>query len=358
MKQKTVFSALTAGAFVMSLLLGASTAQAADVEIDVNGNVTRINNLELNLDQDELDGFYNVEFINGTGLAIYGSVDGPFDFPLAEDAATVLPQVIDALNLNNPVPTGASSVGTDQFFIPAIEYFNLWAAFGGENIGGVWDTCENECLLAGTAVLQPDDTLTYAKFTPVGDPPPPTGVNLTGTVEDEGGAPLCSLVLASGQIDFSCNPNGPYSLLDLPTESDGTVKRQVYADGFFPNIETLTGSTDETVVMMRSGICPDYNSFPEPGVFPDSAGKRIDISGTVLQQDTQTPVCGLVLANGQFGYSCDGSGSYALNIPLDANGQFKLQVNAAGFAPISQTFDEFQTINDVRLARVAECLPQ
>jgi len=33
-------------------------------------------------------------------------------------------------------------------------------------------------------------------------------------------------------------------------------------------------------------------------------------------------------------------------------------VNAAGFAPISQTFDEFQTINDVRLARVAECLPQ
>jgi hypothetical protein len=109
--------------------------------------------------------------------------------------------------------------------------------------------------------------------------------------------------------------------------------------------------------MMQSGICPNYNLPYNPGVFPESAGKRIDISGTVLQQDTQTPVCSMVLANGQFAFTCDDTGNYAGNIPLDANGQFKLQVNAAGFAPISQTFDEFQTINDVRLARETECLP-
>ena len=92
-----------------------------------------------------------------------------------------------------------------------------------------------------------------------------------------------------------------------------------------------------------------------PGVFPESAGQRIDISGSVLLQDTQTPICAMVLANGQFIFSCDGTGSYALNIPLDANGQFKLQAYAQGFAPLTQTFDEFQTINDVRLARAAEC---
>ena len=38
---------------------------------------------------------------------------------------------------------------------------------------------------------------------------------------------------------FSCNPNGPFSLLDLPTESDGTVKRQVYAQGFASTIQVL-----------------------------------------------------------------------------------------------------------------------
>ena len=63
----------------------------------------------------------------------------------------------------------------------------------------------------------------------------------------------------------------------------------------------------------------------------------------------------MALANGQFNFSCDGSGSYSLNIPLDNNGQFKLQVYADGFAPTIQTFDEFQAINDVRMARAAEC---
>ena len=101
-------------------------------------------------------------------------------------------------------------------------------------------------------------------------------VDLTGTVEDAGGTPLCALALASGQFMFTCNPNGPYSLLDLPTEGDGTVKRQVYVDG----------------------------------VFPDSAGKRIDVSGTVLLHNTATPVCAMALGNGQFGFTCDGKGNY------------------------------------------------
>ena len=63
----------------------------------------------------------------------------------------------------------------------------------------------------------------------------------------------------------------------------------------------------------------------------------------------------MVLANGQHMFSCDGTGSYALNIPLDTNGQFKLQVYADGFAPTIQAFDEFKAMNDVRMARATEC---
>ena len=180
-------------------------------------------------------------------------------------------------------------------------------------------------------------------------------VDLTGTVQDTGGTPLCSMVLASGQFMFTCNPNGPYELLDLPREANDTVKRQVYVDGFFPKIDVLSGSTDETVVMTRSGTCPDYNDAYTPSVVPGSAGKRIDISGSVLLQNTQTPICAMVLANGQFMFSCAGAGQYALNIPLDNNGQFKLQVYADGFAPNIQLFDEFSPVNDVRMARAVEC---
>ena len=107
--------------------------------------------------------------------------------------------------------------------------------------------------------------------------------------------------------------------------------------------------------MARSGTCPSYNTLYDPGVFPDAAGKWIEISGSVLLQNTQTPICAMVLANGQYAFSCDGTGGYALNIPLDTNGQFKLQVYADGFAPTIQVFDEFQAINDVRMARAVEC---
>jgi hypothetical protein len=182
-----------------------------------------------------------------------------------------------------------------------------------------------------------------------------TPVDLTGTIKTDGGNDICAMVLASGQFMFSCNPVGVFSLTDLARANDGTVKRQIYADGFFPKIDTLPGSIDDAVLMTRSGTCPSYNDPYDPGSFPDSQGKRIDISGAILVQDTQTPICAMVLANGQFMFSCDGSGSYALNIPLDANGQFKLQVYADGFAPTIQTFDEFQSINDVRMARALEC---
>ena len=184
---------------------------------------------------------------------------------------------------------------------------------------------------------------------------PVTPVDLAGTVETAAGTGLCALVLASGQFDFSCNPDGPFSLTDLPRESNGTVKRQVYVDGYFPEVNTLPGSVDEAVVMTPSGTCPDYNAPYTPGVFPGSAGKRIDISGTVRLQNGQTPVCAIVLANGQFVFSCNADGSYALNIPLDANGQYKLQVYADGFAPSVQRLDKDRPVTTVGMARAIEC---
>jgi len=60
------------------------------------------------------------------------------------------------------------------------------------------------------------------------------------------------------------------------------------------------------------------------------------INGRVLTQ-TGTPVCAMVLANGQHMFSCDGAGNYTLNVPLDSNDRITLQVFASGFAPYRQT---------------------
>jgi len=180
-------------------------------------------------------------------------------------------------------------------------------------------------------------------------------LDLSGTIKTLDGADICAMVLASAQYTFSCNPPGVFSLTDVPLEDDDTVKRQIYADGFFPKIDTLPESTNEDVVMTRSGVCPNYNLPYEPAFVPGSAGKEIYIAGEVLLQNSQTPICAMVLANGQYMFSCDGTGSYFLKIPLDNNGQFKLQVYADGFAPSIRTFDEFKTTNIVRMARAVEC---
>ncbi len=190
----------------------------------------------------------------------------------------------------------------------------------------------------------------------VENPVPSSGpVGLNGKVESEEGIPVCAMVLASGQYMFSCDPQSQYALNDLPREADSKVTRQVYADGFFPVIKSLSNSTTETVVMTRSGNCPNYNFPSSPDVNPAAAGELKSISGRVLVGDTEFPICAMVLANGSYMFSCDGSGNYALEFPLDASGQFQLQVYANGFAPAVQTFDESDTGGDVRMASTTEC---
>lgn len=181
-------------------------------------------------------------------------------------------------------------------------------------------------------------------------------VNLNGAINSAGnGNPICAMALANGKYMFSCNPIGDYALNTLPRASDGTIKLQIYAQGFRPYITTLINSGTYNISMTPAGSCPNYNLPYTPVVNPGSAGKWVDISGQILLQNSATPVCAMVLANGQHMFSCGGSGNYALRIPLDSNGQFKLQVYAQGFAPYTIKYDEFQLINTARLARAVEC---
>lgn len=182
-----------------------------------------------------------------------------------------------------------------------------------------------------------------------------TRVALDGRVATIRDQDICALVLVSGRFVFSCNPNGPYALQDLPRESDETVRRQVYAAGFFPLIEDLRGNVHETIVMQRSGTCPSFNPPSQPVANPANAGQQQRITGNVLAQNSQEPVCALVLAGGQFVFSCNSTGSYDLTFPLDSQGQYKLQVYASGFAPAIQTFDSSATGGDVRLTRANAC---
>jgi hypothetical protein len=100
----------------MGLLLGASTAQAATVITDVDGNVIRIENLEV-LDISLNKTVYNVDFVHDTATNVYGSgLD--FDFPISADALAADLAVRDALNAEDPVPPGRKALTNSLSEVP------------------------------------------------------------------------------------------------------------------------------------------------------------------------------------------------------------------------------------------------
>lgn len=66
------------------------------------------------------------------------------------------------------------------------------------------------------------------------------------------------------------------------------------------------------------------------------AGAWVPISGHLRAADG-TPICAMVLANGQYTFSCDGTGAYDLTVPRDGKGQITLFGFADGFAPLGVT---------------------
>jgi len=65
------------------------------------------------------------------------------------------------------------------------------------------------------------------------------------------------------------------------------------------------------------------------------AAEWTDMSGKVAMEDG-TPLCAMVLANGQHIFSCDPIGNYNLHVPLDSNGQITLFAFCDGFLPFKK----------------------
>jgi hypothetical protein len=144
-------------------------------------------------------------------------------------------------------------------------------------------------------------------------------VDLEGLVTTTGGARVCALVLASGRTTFSCNPSGPFKLVGLPTEPDGSIKLQVYADGFLPYAETIRDFSFQNVVMTRAGSCPvddglsdtspldgtysllrdtNYFDYDYPFVL-DSASQDFQASGTLNISGDRYAIDVTLVLNGQ-----------------------------------------------------------
>jgi hypothetical protein len=158
-------------------------------------------------------------------------------------------------------------------------------------------------------------------------------VTIQGTVTHNGN-PLCAMVLANGQYMFSCDPDGEYQLT-VPLDPNGEITLFAFVDGLAPFKVTSEPSSLPSNIEMQLAS-PDSKT---PTVIYTAAGNIdnpgwVDITGFVSLEGT--PLCAMVLANGQYMFSCDPDGEYQLSVPLDPSGEVTLFTFVDGLQPYKE----------------------
>ena len=84
--------------------------------------------------------------------------------------------------------------------------------------------------------------------------------------------------------------------------------------------------------------------FQVTASYTPTQGGRASVIGTVKSGDI--PVCSLALANGQQMFSCgEDLGNFALDVPLDEDGNVTLMVFTAGFQPFKEIIFDVELLN-------------
>lgn len=156
----------------------------------------------------------------------------------------------------------------------------------------------------------------------------------SGRVLDSGGAPICAMVLINGQYAFSCDGEGLFEIT-APLDADGGAVVFVFADDYRPfrasiGPAEIASGFEVRVRAAAGGLRPEVDV--EIGT-QDEASTWLWLDG-IVRTPAGEPMCAMVLANGEYAFSCDGSGRFELNVPQGAGGGATLFVFADGWLPL------------------------
>lgn len=155
-----------------------------------------------------------------------------------------------------------------------------------------------------------------------------------GEIKTENETPLCAMVLANGQHMFTCGANlGLYDLV-VPLDENGRITLYGFCSGFAPFKTILT--PDEAlsfdITMARAAVGSREIEITVQTEQGTANPEWVRISGTVYYDET--PLCAMVLANGQSMFSCGANlGTFDLEVPLNENSEITFYSFCSGFAP-------------------------
>jgi len=169
-------------------------------------------------------------------------------------------------------------------------------------------------------------------------------VNINGTVTYNS-SPVCAMVLANGQYMFTCSGEGSFNL-DVPLDPDtGQIRVFAFCEGLAPFEQVIYPAEGNNMAI-------DLEDAAEgPGLEVDRTliainTSMVRLTGTVSYGGS--PVCAMVLANGQYMFTCSGDGRYSLDVPIDpADGSVTLYSFCSGLPPYKYVFTTDQiSFND------------
>ena len=170
-------------------------------------------------------------------------------------------------------------------------------------------------------------------------------VNINGTVTYNS-SPVCAMVLANGQYMFTSSGDGSFNL-DVPLDPvTGQITVFAFCEGLAPFEQVIYPAEGNNMAI-------DLEDAAEgPGLEVDRTliainTSMVRLTGTVSYGGS--PVCAMVLANGQYMFTSSGDGSYSLDVPIDpADGSVTLYSFCSGLPPYKYVFttDQISFNND------------
>jgi hypothetical protein len=94
------------------------------------------------------------------------------------------------------------------------------------------------------------------------------------------------------------------------------------------------------MVTMKPAAQAIYPLITYSKVIVNVADKTGEIGG-VIKDQSGTPLCAMVLANGQYMFSCGGQGQFELKVPLDSNNEITHFVFVDGLSPAKNSLNQY-----------------
>jgi len=167
--------------------------------------------------------------------------------------------------------------------------------------------------------------------------------NINGNVSYNG-TPVCAMVLANGQYMFTCSGDGSFNL-DVPLDVNGQITVFTFCSGLAPFQQVIYPSEGHGMqIEMAAG--EGGSGMDVTSTLTAISTTWVRLEGTVSYNGM--PVCAMVLANGQYMFTCSGDGSYSLDVPLDEVGSITLFGFCSGLPPYKYVFttDQINFNND------------